>query len=401
MPRTTVPYRAYFIGRKNVTWFDSAADGGRTWSKSVSRDQLWPSLRDPFSNAAATQFGVYPVSGTVLKFTDDHSDYQYVDVDKGSAVPDPRSVKQPTLMLGPQPVTFALPAHVVSWDAGPILMAPNMMGSPANTITALDLRDFSMGSPQPTSVPTGLPTIAIPGEPVRWFTADTPQQVASLGTTPDSLNVPAGTGLVKQPISTVFPGLPANDQIVDATIMYGSHTPVLAEATARLTDIEVRAIVGVAPKFGASGAQVLAMLYLLSGLRFDAYHPAGSYGIAAMTTDQLRAAGWTDPPEQFLAVDDQIGFLSAYLGTFPTWHADIVWPLAVVLSGQAVDDLSDAAVVLRAPYPPRLRGVAAVDADGAMGEVVTVGSLRAAINGVLQGPLGWELTGRAAFTTLA
>jgi hypothetical protein len=48
-----------------------------------------------------------------------------------------------------------------------------------------------------------------------------------------------------------------------------------------------------------------------------------------------------------------------------------------------------------------LRGVAALDAEGAMGDVVTVGQLRAAIDGVLTGPLQAELTGRAAGTTLA
>jgi hypothetical protein len=401
MPRTGVAYRAYFIGRTFVTWFDSAANGGRTWSKSVRRDQLWPSLRDPFPDVPGkvpdSQYGAYPASGTALNMAG-----QFVDVAKGSAVPDPRSVKQPPINLNGQPVTFGLPTHVVSWDAGPILMAPNMMGSPDWTNTPVDLRDFSSGTPEPTLLPGGMPMIAIPGEPVRWFTPDTPQQVATLGIIHGVDGFPIGFGPVNQPISTVFPLLPAGDRIVDATIMYGAHWAALAVATSPLTDVEVRAVVAAAPKFAASGEAVLAMLHLLSGLRPDAYHPAGSYGIAAMTPDQLRTAGWTEQPEDFLRVGvfDQIGFMEAYLGTF-TWHADIAWALAVLLSGHAVDDLTDAAVVYSEPYPPRLRGFAATGADGVVSQAVTVGDLRAAINAVLAGPLGWELHGRAAETTLA
>src|SRR5690242_9837285 len=164
MPRTGVAYRAYFIGRTYVTWFDSAANGGRTWSHSVRRDQLWPSLRDPFPDVPGklpdSQYGAYPASGTALNIAG-----QFVDVAKGSAVPDPRSVKQPPINLNGQPVTFGLPTHVVSWDAGPILMAPNMMGSPSWTNTPVDLRDFSSGAPEPTLMPSGVPMIAIPGEP--------------------------------------------------------------------------------------------------------------------------------------------------------------------------------------------------------------------------------------------
>jgi hypothetical protein len=397
MPRAQVPYRAYFIGRTFVTWFDCAADGGQTWAEPVARQDLWPSLRDPFAvQPPPTRLGVYPVSATVLTFVDDAGNEQFVDVDKGSTVPDPRLVSAPK--------AFGRPIHVVSWDAGPILMVPDLMGTP-NTVTPVDVRDYSMGPAQPINTPPGTPTIAIPGEAVRWFTDGTPQQVITNGPTPDALLVPPlpnGPGHVSEPLSQAFQqNLRTDDEIVDATIMYGGHSAALAVATAGLTDIEMRAVVGVAVKFAASGAQMLAMLYLLSGLRFDAYHPAGTYGIAAMTTEQLSAAGWDSAPELILGDTDQLGWLLSYLGTFPTWHADIVWPLAVLLSGQAVDDLSDTAVVLQAPYPPRLRGVAALDAEGAMGDVVTVGQLRAAIDGVLTGPLQAELTGRATGTTLA
>ena len=215
------------------------------------------------------------------------------------------------------PTAFGRPVHVVSWDAGPILMVPDLMGTP-NTVTPVDVRDYSMGPAQPINTPPGTPTIAIPGEPVRWFTDGTPQQVITNGPTPDALLVPPlpnGPGHVSEPLSQAFQqNLRTDDEIVDATIMYGGHSAALAAATAGLTDIEMRAVVGVAPKFAASGAQMLAMLYLLSGLRFDAYHPAGTYGIAAMTAEQLSAAGWTSAPELILGDTDQLGWLLCYSG---------------------------------------------------------------------------------------
>ena len=185
-------------------------------------------------------------------------------------------------------------------------------------------------------------------------------------------------------------------------MLYGTVRNVLADVTATLSDADVRAFVGLAAALNAPGETQLAVGYLLSGLRPSAYHPLGFYGIAQMNTAQLDAGGWTDPPETILeaGVPAQIAILASYLQSLG-WQADPVWPLAVLLSGAPVAGLADATVVASAPYPPRLRDIAPVGADGAPASTITIGDLRAAIDAVLAGPLGSELRHRAAGTTLA
>ena len=112
--------------------------------------------------------------------------------------------------------------------------------------------------------------------------------------------------------------------------------------------------------------------------------------------------GWSDPPEEFLEAGEtrQIGVLATYLGRFP-FHAGAHWVLAVLLAGEPLIDQGDATVVARAPYPARLQTFAPVSQDGVISDTVTVADLRRAIDGVLSGPLGWELRNRAAEISLA
>jgi len=164
----------------------------------------------------------------------------------------------------------------------------------------------------------------------------------------------------------------------------------------------VRAITDRAGPIGVKQDEILAALYVLSGLRPTAYHPHGHYGVAQMTADQLRSGGWNDPPEAILdaGVDRQMAVLTSYLAALPA-HADVVWPLVVLLTGQPVASLDDETVVARAPYSARLGDFVAVSLDGVVSDVVTIGDLRRAIGAVLAGPLQRELRNRAAETSLA
>ena len=384
MPRSGVAYRAYFFTSTQVAWFDATVDGQRTWSRTHLIEDLWPGLTGIFPDNAgvpsAVVQGVHPVSSTVLSVMGGSANFMpttYVDVAKGALVPNPRAYSS-------RPVI----THTPSWDVGPIVLYRNADG----TANLVDLRDDSAGPAQPFPLDSTSPMIAIPDEPLRWFTSDVPQNVASR----------VGNTTVVQPVSAVFPELPLTGPIVEATILYGAAEAALADATAALTDADVRAVVDLAGPLGARGEELLAALYLLSGLRPGAYHPQGYYGIAQLSAQQLPVGGWTDPPAAILDASGQrqIGVLSTYLGTFP-FHAGAHWQLAALLSGTPLTDQGDATVVARAPYPPRLRALEPVTANGVVADTITVADLRNAINAVLAGPLHWELRNRAAEISLA
>jgi hypothetical protein len=61
---------------------------------------------------------------------------------------------------------------------------------------------------------------------------------------------------------------------------------------------------------------LLAVMNAESGLRTDAYHPAGRYGLLQLTADQLRAAGWMGTPDEYLSAGDgQLPAIAAYLAS--------------------------------------------------------------------------------------
>jgi hypothetical protein len=385
MPAADVPYRAYFFTRTQVAWFDATPAGARVWSKAHNIVDMWPSVTGIFPDNAGVASdlarGVHPASATVLSVTGGSPGFfptTHLDVAKGALTPDPRIFSN---------VEFQL--HMPSWDVGPIVM---LRHGADNTAELVDLRDNSVGPPMPFPLDSSSPMLALPGEPLRWFTSSIPQQVGFI----------QGVAMVTKSAAEVFPGLPLTDPIVEATVLYGTVRSALADVTELLSDADMGAFVGLAAALNAPGETQLAAGYLLSGLRPTAYHPQGFFGIAQMTVAQLDAGGWTDPPELLLdaGVPRQIAILASYLQSLG-WQADPVWPLAVLLSGAQVASLADATVIANAPYPPRLRAIVPVAADGTPATTLSIGDLRKAIDVVLAGPLGWELRHRAAGTTLA
>lgn len=326
--------------------------------------------------------GLLPVAASTLRITGGSANYPptaHVDVNKGSLVPDPRVVGG----------NLWSDLHVLSWDVGPVVLYRHA----DNTATPVDLRDRSLGQPAPFTLDLTSPIIAVPGEPIRWFTADSPPRASWKVNDANTTTAPA---------STVFPGLLLTDAIVDTTILYGQCRSVFADATATLDDGDIRAIAATADRIGVNQAELMAVLYLLSSLHTTAYHPHGNYGLAQMNADQLRAGGWAQPPDTILEASgaQQMTVLAAYLATLPA-HPDSVWSLAVMLTGTPVPDTADATVVARAPFSARLAGYATVSATGVVADTVTIADLRRAVTGVLTGPAQRELRNRVAETCLA
>lgn len=92
-----------------------------------------------------------------------------------------------------------------------------------------------------------------------------------------------------------------------------------------------------------------------SGLRTDAYHPAGRYGLLQLTAEQLVAAGWTGTPEIYLAVqEEQLPPIAAHLAglDLPTETNEVGLWACLHLTPQERAGL-DVDTVLAAPGGPR------------------------------------------------
>ena len=76
----------------------------------------------------------------------------------------------------------------------------------------------------------------------------------------------------------------------------------------------LEAINTTAMQTAGGAAELLAVMNAESGLRTNAYHPAGRYGLLQMSADQLAAAGWTGTPDEFLAAGEgQIPVIRTHL----------------------------------------------------------------------------------------
>ena len=117
----------------------------------------------------------------------------------------------------------------------------------------------------------------------------------------------------------------------------------------------LQAVVTTAHQIGSSADVLLAVLNLESGLRTDACHPAGRYGLLQLTAEELTAAGWTGTPEDYLSAQQEqlapIGAHLAGLGIGADADETGLW-IGLHLTAQERAGL-DLDTVLAAPTGPR------------------------------------------------
>ena len=117
------------------------------------------------------------------------------------------------------------------------------------------------------------------------------------------------------------------------------------------------------------------MLYVESGLRTTAYHPAGRYGLLQLTAEQLAAAGWTKSPQEYLdAGPAQLPVIATYLKRLmlPSDTDELgVWLCYLLGRAYTQDDITSTAPVAAAGGPrPEVwasHAIADFDGDGALG----------------------------------
>lgn len=132
------------------------------------------------------------------------------------------------------------------------------------------------------------------------------------------------------------------------------------------------AITDCAHETGVDFEVLLTVFYAESGLRTDAYHPAGRYGLLQLTAEQLSAAGWGDSPEDYLTAGaGQLAAIKNHVNSLAI-PADASETLAWMchLLGEVPDlDESELTVTIAAPGGPRpelwtSHGIADMNGDG-------------------------------------
>jgi hypothetical protein len=130
---------------------------------------------------------------------------------------------------------------------------------------------------------------------------------------------------------------------------------------------------------GGGAAELLAVMNAESGLRTNAYHPAGRYGLLQMSADELGAAGWDDTEDEFLAAGErQIPVIRTHLAGLGIPHETDETGLWLCLLLPADERIGvELETVIAAPNGPRpqlwaTHGVADVGGDGRL----TVDDLR-------------------------
>jgi hypothetical protein len=282
---------------------------------------------------------------------------------------------------------------MVSWDPGPVLMTMD----PAGTSTQLiDVRTGLRGPQTPFTLGNpDWPILAIPGEPVRRFFN------TNAGTLVISHD--ANGNEVSQQLFEAFPHV--NVSAVDAvTVMYGDfRRPSVSDLTADLDDSELSVLAMAAQIVHDDGPALLAALTMLTGASPSAYHPAGHYGIAHMTAEQLAAGGWGDLPERIITAgaERQFEILGQYLAALDPSTTDTMGKvLAALATGTPVSG-GDDTVVVPAPVPPELANLVPIGDDGLPDSQITVGSLQRMIDFVLTEQTGREIFGRLRTTSFA
>ncbi|MFJ8085368.1 hypothetical protein ACIQ6Y_32875 [Streptomyces sp. NPDC096205] len=207
----------------------------------------------------------------------------------------------------------------------------------------------------------------------------------------------ASFDFTKEPAVDHFPGLADLNGVVDCVwLVYGRFdVPPRARFTTELPDEFFLFMVDIARDLGLRPWDLAAIGEVESGLRLDAYHPAGRYGFLGISADDLDTG--EDPPHALFALSahNQLDVVRGHLnrrGVRDTASEAHTWA-GLLVSDFDVQGASPETVVSGAEDAPDLRGhLAPFDRSGS--GVVTLGDLAAALEGVMVGERWAEIDRR-------
>jgi transglycosylase-like protein with SLT domain len=156
----------------------------------------------------------------------------------------------------------------------------------------------------------------------------------------------------------------------------------------------LRAIRAAARGAGIETTALMAVADAESGLRTDAYHPAGRYGLLQLTPAQLKAAGWDEPPAVLAATEQQQTDLLQDVLQFLPFPSEpspgMLW--AALLQPDGNSRQWNPMTVVAAPMGPRRKlwqSHGGFDVDGDM--KLTIGDLEAHLKSRAMGRRSEEL----------
>ncbi|MCQ9131152.1 hypothetical protein [Streptomyces hilarionis] len=200
----------------------------------------------------------------------------------------------------------------------------------------------------------------------------------------------------REPAVDHFRGLADVDGVVDcAWLVYGRFdVPPRTRFTRELPDEFFLFMAEIAGDLGLRPWDLAAIGEVESGLRLDAYHPAGRYGFLGLSGDDLEHG--EDPPHALFALSahDQLNVTRSHLsdrGVRDTASEAHTWA-GLLVSDFDVRGASPDTVLAGAEDAPELRNHLAPFASPDSG-VVTLGDLAVALQRVMTGER-WEEIGR-------
>ncbi|MGW2619422.1 hypothetical protein [Streptomyces sp. NPDC001500] len=200
----------------------------------------------------------------------------------------------------------------------------------------------------------------------------------------------------REPAVDHFRGLAGVNGVVDCVwLVYGRFdVPPRTRFTRELPDEFFLFMAEIAGSLGLRPWDLAAIGEVESGLRLDAYHPAGRYGFLGLSGDEL--GDGEDPPDALFALSahDQLNVTRSHLserGVRDTASEAHTWA-GLLVSDFDVRGASLDTVVAGAEDAPDLRDHLAPFASPDSG-VVTLGDLAAALQRVMAGER-WEEIGR-------
>ena len=193
------------------------------------------------------------------------------------------------------------------------------------------------------------------------------------------MDLQTGAGFEVQLAVDRFPGLAAFDGVVDcAGVAYGDFDrPARARHTREVADSFLTELAKVASVFVIEPVDLALVLEAISGLRADAFHPAGRFGLLQLTGSELESLG-VDDPEQLYALTplrqlDVVRARLELLGISAPASAAHLWAALLVPGFDGMGAKLDATVAARhgpdaelyerlAAFDPHVLGTVKLDA---------------------------------------